>query len=199
MKNISLIINAALGVAIIILFVLVLGLKKQSNTTQDSVNSELNTNLGIAFVDLDSILLNYKLSVELNEAITAKHNQMKSRLDKEASEFEKDAQVFQDKVQRGIYLTQARAEEDQQKLMVRQQELQKLEYDYSNQLAAEQQRMNARLFDSISMFVKTYNTPEKFQVIMGHATGGAMLYGSKQVDITADILKGLNSRYDAQK
>ena len=78
---------------------------------------------------------------------------------------------------------------------MRQQELQKLEYDYSNQLAAEQQNMNAQLFDSISSFITEFNTPEKYKVILGHSIGGSMLYGSEQLDITGSIVDGLNSRY----
>ena len=62
-------------------------------------------------------------------------------------------------------------------------------------LAAEQQQMNAQLFDSISSFITEYNTPEKYQVILGHSIGGSMLYGSDQLDITSNIVSGLNNRY----
>src|SRR3989339_692904 len=158
-----------------------------------------STTLKIAYVNIDSILFQYGLSIELNDAITKKQSGMKSRLEKEASDFQKEAQVFQDKVQRGIFLTQQRAEEAQQKLMQRQQELQQLEYEYSNQLAAEQQKMNVQLFDSISNFINDFNKPEKYQVILGHSLGGNMLYGSEQLNITQEVIMGLNERYTNKK
>jgi outer membrane protein len=175
------------------------------NTTKSPVSQEVNaenaplSELKVAYVNIDSILMGYNLATELNEALIKRQTGMKSRLEKEARDFEKDAQVFQDKVQRGIFLTQQRAEEAQQQLMMRQQELQQLEYDYTNQLAAEQQKMNVRLFDSISNYIKAYNSPEKYQVILGHSLGGNMLYGSEQLNITNEVLDGLNSRYTEKK
>ena len=154
--------------------------------------------LNITYVNIDSVLLQYNLAIELNESLTKKQANMKSKLEKDARDFEKEAQIFQDKVQRGIFLTQQRAEEAQQQLVMRQQEIQQLEYDYTNQLGMEQQKMNAQLFDSVSNFIKEYNTPEKFQIILGHSLGGSILYGSEQLDITKDIVEGLNSRYNTE-
>jgi outer membrane protein len=155
--------------------------------------------LKIAYVNIDSLVANYNLAKELNGSLMKKQSNMKSKLEKDAKEFEKDAQIFQDKIQRGIFLTQERAQEAQQKLAMRQQELQKLEYDYSNQLAIEQQSMNKQLFDSINSYILEYNTPEKFQVIFGHSTGGSLLYGAEQLNITNDIIDGLNSKYESKK
>jgi outer membrane protein len=199
MKNLSLILNVVLFIGLGLLYFL------HFNTTRQPVSQEANTEaaipgeLKVAYVNIDSILMGYNLATELNDALTTKQSGMKSRLEKEARDFEKDAQVFQDKVQRGIFLTQQRAEEAQQQLLMRQQELQQLEYDYTNQLAAEQQKMNVRLFDSISNYIKAYNSPEKYQVILGHSLGGNMLYGSEQLNITNEVLNGLNSRYTEKK
>ncbi|MCK9208232.1 MAG: OmpH family outer membrane protein [Salinivirgaceae bacterium] len=199
MKNISLIINVVLALGLGVLYILHFSSDKDSDGKEASNGMTPSTELKVAYVNIDSILLNYKLSVELNEALVGKQSNMKSRLEKEGREFEKDAQIFQDKVQRGIFLTQQRAEEAQQQLMQRQQELQQLEYEYSNQLAAEQQKMNVQLFDSISNFINDFNKPEKYQVILGHSLGGNMLYGSEQLNITQEVIMGLNERYTNKK
>ena len=196
MKNLSLGLNAVLFIGLGVLYFLHFNSNSSSSTnaSNDFVATQTG-DLTIAYVNIDSVLLKYNLSIELNTSLTSKQANMKAKLEKDAQAFEKDAQIFQDKVQRGIFLTQERAQEAQQQLVMRQQELQKLEYDYSNQLAAEQQKMNAQLFDSISSYITEYNTPEKFQVIFGHSIGGSLLYGSEQLDITDNIISGLNSRY----
>lgn len=199
MKNISLIINVVLALGLGVLYILHFSPDKGPDGKEASNGMTPSTELKVAYVNIDSILLKYKLSVELNEALVGKQSNMKSRLEKEGREFEKDAQIFQDKVQRGIFLTQQRAEEAQQQLMQRQQELQQLEYEYSNQLAAEQQKMNVQLFDSISNFINDFNKPEKYQVILGHSLGGNMLYGSEQLNITQEVIMGLNERYTNKK
>jgi outer membrane protein len=157
--------------------------------------SQAPSTITIAYVNIDSILMEYKLSIDLNDAITKKQSSMKAKLEREAADFQRDAETFQDKVQKGIFLTQQRAEEAQQQLLMRQQELQNLEADYSNQLGQEQAAMNKKLFDKITDYITRYNTPEKYQFILGHSLGGSLLYANQYLDITKDIVKGLNEEY----
>jgi len=200
MKNSSIIVNVVLFIGLAVLYVLHFSADKTEKNNQMPATAAIDASgLQIAYVNIDSILLKYNFATELNDVLTKKQANMKSKLEKDAKEFEKEAQIFQDKVQRGIYLTQQRAEEAQQQLVMRQQELQKLEYDYTNQLSFEQQKMNAQLFDSVSSYIKSYNTPEKFHVILGQSMTSNILYGSVQLDITNDILKGLNKRYAIKK
>jgi len=153
----------------------------------------------IAFIDVDSILVNYKLSIELNDAIMKKYANMQSKLERDAKSLQKDIETFQDKVQKGIFLTTQRAEEEQQRLVVRQQEFQRLQDEYSNQLAVEQQNMNNQLFEKISEYVKKYNTPERYKFILTRTIGGSMWYANESFNITNDIIKGLNDEYEANK
>ncbi len=201
MKNISIVLNIVLFIGLGTLYYLHFSSAKTSpaETAQQGASTVGESGLSIAYINVDTVLMKYNLAIELNESLTKKQQNMKAKLDKETSDFQKDAQVFQDKVQRGIFLTQQRAEEAQQQLAMRQQELQQLEYDYSNQLAAEQQKMNAQLFDSVTNYLKIYNTPEKYHIILGHSLTGNLLYASKKLEITDEILKGLNSRYPAKK
>lgn len=161
-------------------------------------STSVNSNL-IAFVDVDSIINNYKLAQELDDAIMQKYANMKSKLDREAKSFQKDVETFQDKVQKGIFLTTQRAEEEQQRLVQRQQELEKLEAEYTNQLAIEQQNMNNQLFEKISAYINKYNTPERYKFILTRTIGGSMWYANESFNITNDIIEGLNEEYEASK
>lgn len=198
MKNISILLNVVLFIGLGLLYFLHFssGSNSVNETAAGNNSNVIASDLNIAYVNIDSILLKYTLAIELNDVLTQKQDNMKSKLEKDAREFEKEAQIFQDKLQRGIFLTQQRAEEAQQKLVARQQELQQLEYDYTNQLGMEQQKMNAQLFDSVSNYIHAYNTPEVYQIILGHSLTSNMLYGSEKLDITNTILEGLNSRYE---
>ncbi len=202
MKKTSIIVNVILFIAVGVLYILFFS-QKQSNTSTNSLANLNDTSsvsaLPVAFVNIDSVLLGYDLAKELNDELQSKQGKMKAKLEKDASEFEKEAQVFQDKVQRGIYLTQQRAAEAQQKLVMKQKELQQLELEYSNQLAYEQQVMNARLFDSISNYIYKLNTPEKYQLIVAKSVTANVLYGSAKIDITQEVLKGLNENYSKNK
>jgi len=158
-----------------------------------------SSSVSIAYIDVDSIMANYKLAIELNDAIVKKHADMKSKLDREVSTFQKDAETFQDKLQKGIFVTQQRAEEEQQRLVLRQREIENLEAEYTNQLAVEQQNMLARLQENILDYVKKYNTPEIYKYVVTRQLGGNLWYASESLDITQDIIDGLNEEYEKNK
>lgn len=153
----------------------------------------------IAFIDVDSIIVNYKLSIELNDAIMKKHANMQTKLERDRKALDKDIETFQDKVQKGIFVTTQRAEEEQQRLVMRQQEFERLYNEYSSQLAVEQQNMNNQLFEKISAYITKYNTPERYKFILTRTIGGSMWYANESFNITNDIIKGLNEEYDAAK
>lgn len=198
MKNTSIILNVVLFIGLGLLYFFHFSGSKETTSFSNSDNESSNGSTAIAYVNVDSIMIKYELAKELSTAITSKQTKMKSNLEKEMGDFEKEAQIFQDKIQKGIFLSQQRAEEAQQKLVARQQELQNLEMEYSNILAYEQQVMNSRLFDSITSTIKTLNSPEKYQVILAHSVASNILYGSEQLDITNEVLEELNKRYEEQ-
>jgi len=197
MKKTSLILNVVLFIGLGLLYFFHFSANKPDSSNSENHGSIEEAAAGIiAYVNIDSLMINYGLAKELNESITSKQSNMKSNLEKEMKDFEKDAQVFQDKVQKNIFLTQQRAEEAQQKLMMRQQELQNLEMEYTKILGYEQQTMNARLIDSITNTINALNSPEKYQVILAQSMASNILYGSEQLDITNEVLEELNARYN---
>ena len=74
MKNASLIINAILVVAVIILFWLVLS-NKTNNASKQAIsgkNAFTKGKLPIAYVNIDSLLLNYQFAKDANESLIKK-------------------------------------------------------------------------------------------------------------------------------
>jgi outer membrane protein len=75
MKNLSLIINAVLAVAVIVLFWLVLGGSKTNPVAQQIVSGKTTgkvSKLPIAFINVDSLLLNYQFAKDANESLIKK-------------------------------------------------------------------------------------------------------------------------------
>ena len=60
---------------------------------------------------------------------------------------------------------------------------------------AEQNENSKRLFDSVTNYLKLYNTKHKFSMIISTTKGGTVLYSADGLDITKDIIDGLNARY----
>ncbi|MCK5823299.1 MAG: OmpH family outer membrane protein [Bacteroidales bacterium] len=194
--KLSIAINAVLIIAIAVFLYLQFGSAEKPAERPVEKTVEATSSMQIAYVNIDSLLLNYKLSEELNQEFTRKQEKIKADLQRKADKFQKEAAEFQDKVKRGGFLTQQRAEEEQQKLIDKQQKLQILQNDLGNKLLADQQEMNKQLYNKITSFIAEYNETHKYKFILSNTTGGTLLYGDEDCNITNEVLYGLNSKYD---
>ena len=73
MKNINYVINGVLAVAVVILYIMQFSGKKESSVTRTFASAgDTTALLPIAYVNVDSLLLNYNYSKDLNEIILNK-------------------------------------------------------------------------------------------------------------------------------
>ena len=77
--------------------------------------------------------------------------------------------------------------------------MQALQQKLSDELAAENQKNNLELRDSISSFLKQYNKEKNFDLILSNSGLDNLLYAKKALNITDEVVNGLNSRYTPKK
>lgn len=201
MKNLSLIINAVLAVAIIVLFVLVLGHKSNTavNQTVADKNSVNLSKLPIAYINVDSLLLHYQFAKEANESLIKKQEDSRLKINTMARELQVEMGDFQRKLENNAFLSRDRAQQEQTRLQKKQQDLQELDGNLSKQLVQVQQKMSEQLRDTINTFIKEYNKDHKYQMIISNTSSDNILYADKSYDITAEVTKLLNDRFAARK
>jgi len=189
MKNLSIVLNAVLIVAVGILFFL---------HFSGGDKTEVKTVAGegaVVYVNTDSLLSNYNFSVDLNEKFLKKQEDSRTDFNFKAQKLEKEAVEFQRKLQNKGFLNQARAEKAQRDLMAKKQNLDQLDRKLSSELMAEQNDNSKRLFDSVTNYLELYNASHKFNLIISTTKGGTVLHSANGLDITKDIIDGLNARY----
>lgn len=198
MKNLSLIINAVLAVALGVLFILHFSLRNDLNYKKTHA---VTTNVGggnIVYVNMDSLYNRYDEYVDLKAQMDEKQKRMSVELSQKGASFENKAADFQDKVQKGLLL-RSDAEKMQQQLLAEQQNLAKLNENMQNQLAEELQVINRKLYNNIVEFLSEYNKDGRFKFVFSHAYGGSLLYVNDSLDITHDVITGLNEKYRKSK
>ena len=89
--------------------------------------------------------------------------------------------------------------EMQQDLAAKEQELYQFRDELRMQFSEEEQVMLRRIQHSITDFLKVYNQNKGYQVIMSGTFGGPLLYGHPAIDITKDVLVGLNIEYQKSR
>ena len=201
MKNLSLIFNAILAIAVVVLFVLVLGNKSVISPRQQVKGSETITKgkLPIAYINIDSLLLHYQFAKAANESLIKKQEDSRLTINTKARQLQTEMGEFQHKLENNAFLSRERAEQEQARLQKKQQDLQVLDGDLSKQLVQVQQKMSEQLRDTINSFMKEYNKDHKYQLIISNTSSDNILYADKSYDITAEVTKLLNERYDAKK
>jgi outer membrane protein len=105
---------------------------------------------------------------------------------------------FQDKVQKGL-VTRSTAQQMQQDLAAKEQELYQYRDELRMQFSEEEQVMLRRIQHSITDYLKKYNKEKGYQVILSGTFGGPVLYGNPAIEITQEVLVGLNEEYNKNK
>ncbi|MGC1240591.1 MAG: OmpH family outer membrane protein [Chryseosolibacter sp.] len=194
MKNLSLILNIVLLVAVIILYVLHFSSPKVQSTSSPSDTSAVN--LKIAYINSDSVLKHYDYLKVNREQLEAKTKKMDQDLRNRTVGLQNEITAYQRNVS-AMTLGQARAAEED--LGKKQQNLQLYQQSLQQQLMQEEAKLNKELYDRITNFLKDYGQEKGLQVVLKFDPTSDVLYGGAGLDITQDVIKGLNESYQSEK
>lgn len=195
MKGTSLIVSIVLFVAVLVLYILHFGGKKTTEfLTGEPVITERTEGLRIAYIKSDSLILNYDLSEVLHDEFMKRQDAFTQEYGTKRQSFEREAAEFQQKLQRGGFLTEQRAIQERDRLVGREQEILKLDQDLSTKLSEMQAANNKQIIDSLLNYLNIYNADKKYDFILNAAD---VLIGPESDNITSDVLKAMNARYQA--
>lgn len=148
------------------------------------------------YIDSDTILMKYNLAKDYNEEMLRMQNNYENTARQRQSALEGIANQYQQKFQNNGYMNQTEYEKDMKNLQARQQsaqnELGQMQMNMQNQ-AMEAQKI---VQDSIMSYIKEYNASHHYDAIFMKA---ATVYINPDLDITEEILEGLNARYNKVK
>jgi len=197
MKKELIIINAVTIIAVIVLFFLVLGRKTPQNIEE---KTEKNLDLieqigGIVYINTDSLIMNYEYARFLSEQLLRKEELSRADFNERARIFQNDFNEFNRKLQNNSFLSLERAQSEERRLMQKERELQELNSRLSNELLDEQERMNQRLRDTITLFLNSYCKDKPYSIVLSNTLGDNILYSVEGLDITDEVVNLLNIRY----
>jgi len=189
------VLTAILLVAVIVLFVLVMQKPKcsQEASSVASTPNEVST-LPIAYINVDSLLLQYNFAINANDALMRKQEDARLKINTQAKRLQDEMNDFQRKLENNAFLSRARAEQEQTRLLQKQEELQRLDAQLTEELMIEQQNMSLQLRDTINNILKEYNADQRYQLIISNTSGDNLLYANEAYNITREVVDLLNAR-----
>lgn len=149
--------------------------------------------LNIRYVDGDSIAANYNLAKDLSELQIRAMNKIESAQRSKAAEIQKFAASIEQKARSNGYLSEASYNGDMQKLQKMQQDAEAYMANLQRSAQQELVQQQIQLNDSIESFIKAYNAKKGYDAILLRSAG---LYFNPALDITEDVVAGLNARYN---
>jgi outer membrane protein len=198
MKKLSIALFSALFLAIAFLYLLYFSGNKKNKTNVTERVSVATSAEGIAFINIDSVIINFEMFFDRREELLAKQKKAEAELNSKGSLYEKNAKDFQEKVTKGL-VTRATAAEMEQGLIKQQQELVTLRDNLQSSLLEEEQVMNRQIIDYITTFLEENKSEYNYQYILGKSFGSVVLYGDSALDITKRVTDAINSKYKAEK
>ena len=148
----------------------------------------------IVYVQLDSLVNQYDMYNDLKSELESKVQAVQEDLTKKGRSFESAVKDFEAKIAKGL-LTRSQAEEQQQRLVEREQNLQGLSQQKQMELAEEEAVMMRRVMDAIQTYITKYNQDKGYALILSVP----VLAGEPSLNITQDVLTGLNEEYIKSK
>lgn len=153
---------------------------------------------GIAYVELDSVIANFDMAKDKATELEEKTKSSEAELASKSQAFDRDVRDFQNKVQKGL-VTRATAAEMEQTLQQQQQTLLARRDEMAYNLNEESLVAQRQVLEYINMYLAEFNADRGFQYILAKQFPGPILYSDTSLDVTADVIAGLNAKYNAEK
>ncbi|MBE2246219.1 MAG: OmpH family outer membrane protein [Candidatus Competibacteraceae bacterium] len=196
MKNLTMITQVVLAVAVLILFYLHFSSKNTSKQEKDITQTTADSPLKVLYVNSDSISAGYLLVRDLEIKFESDNKIREQKLQSKQATLQRMYKDYENKVMTMTTRERTKKEEEitnyQQQLMQEQQEL--------GQLAAMQEAgMVSQMFDSLHVFFKAFAIQKGVDLILAYQKGSGVLYANEKFDVTGEALTSMNQRYEKSK
>lgn len=148
------------------------------------------------YVDLDSVLAKYNLAKDYNEEMLRMQNSAENQMKQHQTKIQNFANQVQNKMQNNGYLSEASYKQDEKTMANMQNDAQRSMASLQSNIARAAEQAQTTINDSINAFIADYNKTRGYDAILYKA---ATMYINPALDITDEVIEGLNARYNKVK
>jgi outer membrane protein len=151
----------------------------------------------IVYVNSDSLLTKYGYFKDLKVKFENKSKSAQADLQSRGQAFQREVAQYQ---QSAATLSADQRKTTEERLARKQQELQTYQQNAGGALQQEQATENEKLYDKVADYLKVYAKEKGFKMVLTYSKGNsAILFADESLDVTHEVLKGLNADYDKTK
>jgi outer membrane protein len=200
MKKLPLILSILAFAGVIALAIV--DLTKGNTKKPAAVETEADALKGATvYFNMDRVLAEYDMANDLRSVFETKANSINQEVQRRVNKFQKDLNSFNDKINKGL-ITRSVAEAQAQQIQDRKNKFDAYAAQKEQEIAEEQMVMQNQIGDAIKKFVDAYNVEKEYAVIIatqGDILPAPVVAGDPSLDITDDLIAGLNAEYVKNK
>jgi len=151
----------------------------------------------IAYFFMDSVQQRFELVKEQGDRYRTEGRKLESDLQNEMNKAQKRYQELMAKDQ--SYSTKTQVLQDEQELQGLVGKIQELQARSEERLARLEVEMLSSISGEIMEYLAEYNATAGFDYILSVQNGGQIWVGNKDLDVTQDVIDGLNRKHRARK
>lgn len=197
MKSSNLIFNIIIAIAVVVLYILHFSSPSVSPVFSGGSDSThvVDASAETVYVNGDSLLENYDYFKKAKKDFEAKTARTENEITAKRTALEREFAAYQ---QQGASLSQDQRAKVEENLMRKEQELRTYSENAAAKLQEEQVKFNEKLFDKVSDYLKEHTKGKNYKIVMNYTKGTGILYANDSLDITNEVLEGLNDQYQKE-
>ena len=153
------------------------------------------SNQKIYYVDSAQLMNGYKGMQNARNAYQQKAATWKANVDTLASEVQKQIMDYE----KGFNKMSAKEKQLSQELIkTKQNQLVEYQRAMNSQAQQEDDKMTGEVLNQVNAYLKKYGKDHGYKIIMAATQYGNIAYADENLDLTKDVLEGLNKEYSGQ-
>lgn len=187
LKQASLILNGILVIAVAFLYYKQFS-SPEAPKTPLSVQASQSK---IVFVNSDSLMDSYSLFKEMSERMEKKRDSLDQLLTARGSALENEIKTYQETAGG---MSDGERQLREESLMRKQQSLMADRDNLLDKLKTEEADLTDSIHADLMRYLKIYNKNQQYDFILGYSRGGGILLANDSLDVTKQVIEGLNKR-----
>jgi outer membrane protein len=197
MKNISLVFNVILSIAVAVLYYL------HFNGGDNNVNDKKSAkpkavampkiklkSTPLVYVNADSLWENFELVKQMRKELEGEKQRFETKFEADYHKLENDYLALRDKAET---LSQEEGMKKQQELMAREQKLTEYRQTQTERLAKLEAEKTEKIQKAITQYLTDQYSKSNYAYILGYSAGGGILFANDSLEITTEVVDGLNA------
>lgn len=168
---------------------------KKIENTKIAVAKEVSAT--IVYVNSDSLLNNYTYFKEIKAKFESKSEKAQNDLKQKGAAFQREVAAYQ---QGANTMSADQRAETEKRLARKQQELQGYQQNAGAALQNEEAAENEKLYNKVAEYLKKHAKIKGYKLVLTYSkTNSALLFADESLDVTKEVIKGLNEEYTPSK